>query len=154
LVTAALIHFFIFANKAPDHQQLSVFAGFVASYFGVLFFVQKHKLEQDQFVKELFVLFNGRYDHLRAALDSALKTNGLDEQQRLTLQRYFNLCAEEYFFWKSGRIPTVVWQSWRCGMDTYISVPVIRVYAEKEVRDQSYYGLATELRLREMDHVD
>ena len=142
-----LIQFFVFGSKSLDQQQLSVLAGLVASYFGLIFFVQKQKLEQDRFVKELFVLFNSQYDSMRSGLTEASQANEILEEHKITLQRYFNLCAEEYYFWLAGRIPTAVWVSWRAGMQFYIEKSHITTYAKKEVTDLAYYGLATELKL-------
>ena len=142
-----LIHIFVFDSESLDQQQFSVLAGLVASYFGSIFFVQKQKLEQDRFVKELFVLFNLQYDNLRSELSKVYQANEVLEEHEITLQRYFNLCAEEYYFWLAGRIPTAVWGSWRAGMQFYIEKSHITTYAKKEVTDLAYYGLATELKL-------
>lgn len=147
LALGALIHFFIFGSRQIDQPQLSVYAGVVAGYFGLIFFVQNQKLEQDRFVKELFVLFNERYDELRDSLEEVLCKDAVEPLNNLPLDRYFNLCAEEYYFWQAGRIPTLVWASWREGMRVYLERPHIRAYAEKEITDPSYYGLAAELRL-------
>jgi hypothetical protein len=147
LVLGALVHLLVFGSKPLDQPQLSVYAGVVAGYFGLIFFVQKQKLEQDRFVKELFVFFNGRYDELRTLLDEVLNADIVGKHHKLPLERYFNLCAEEYYFWQAGRIPTMVWASWREGMRFYLEKPHILAYAKNEITDPSYYGLAAELGL-------
>jgi hypothetical protein len=55
---------------------------------------------------------------------------------------YFNLCGEEYLFYKHGYILPEAWESWRRGMRQYMDVESIRELWEFEVKTDSYYGLS------------
>ena len=65
-----------------------------------------------------------------------------DEQK--TLFDYFNLCAEEYLFYKAGYIDEEVWQSWLRGMAYFASNSRVLNLWREEIREQSYYGFPLE----------
>ena len=70
------------------------------------------KLEGDKMMKELFKDFNQRYDRLNDKLaflekqQWTLPVLELDENKkyRAAVIDFFNLCAEEYYWYKKGRI--------------------------------------------------
>ena len=66
----------------------------------------------------------------------------LDERDRDTAIDYFNLCAEEYLFYRGDYILPDVWTSWCRGMWQYVGKdgPLRRLWLE-EVTSGSYYGL-------------
>jgi hypothetical protein len=73
----------------------------------LIYFVQSQRLEQTRLFKELFSEFNLRYDKLNAMLERAVRCHSeerLTDEMRETLVDYFNLCAEEYMFYKLGYI--------------------------------------------------
>ena len=65
------------------------------------------------------------------------------ELWRYKLNDYFNLCAEEYYWYKKGRIDDTIWKSWQAGMNSwYTNKPVIKEAWEKEYKNfghQSFY---------------
>jgi len=83
--------------------------------------------EDDKMMKELFKDFNERYDELNDKLyliveprtDSDAMKSILMEgfEKKSVIIDYFNLCAEEYFWYKKGRIDEKVWLSWSTGMN-------------------------------------
>ena len=103
------------------------------------------KLEELRLFKELFVEFNARYDGLQNRLLSiAQRTDGeLSSEESLVVYQYFNLCAEEFLFYRLGYIDPAAWFAWRNGMQFYLANPRIRRLWEKDVKSNSYYGLQT-----------
>lgn len=118
-------------------------AGVLLSLF---YFIQKQKLEELCMFRELFKEFNGRYACLQEAiLDlKAVISEGrnLTDQNRKVLIDYFNLCGEEYFFYRRGYIYPDVWQSWCRGMLFYMQNEQIRRVWSEESSTESYYGLS------------
>jgi hypothetical protein len=58
-----------------------------------------------------------------------------------TLYNYFNLSGEEYFYYKQGYIYPEVWKAWRNGMKIFYQVERIKQEWDKELSNDSYYGL-------------
>ena len=58
-----------------------------------------------------------------------------------TLNDYFNLCGEEYLFYRRGFIYPEVWGSWVRGMNIYFKDDRIQELWLEELRNESYYGL-------------
>jgi hypothetical protein len=103
----------------------------------------RQHLDQAKLFKSLFTEFNSRYDHLNDGLNTILFSDGsrlLTASQKQHLFSYFNLCAEEYFFYKAGYIDHHVWESWCRGMKVFFSQPRIRALWEEECKAGSYYG--------------
>ena len=67
----------------------------------------------------------------------------LKKKHRETLDDYFNLCAEEYLYFKKGYIDKEVWQAWCNGMWFFLQNERIRKAWEDEEKTGSYYGLTT-----------
>lgn len=91
------------------------------------------KLSKDKMNKELFTEFNKRYDALNDILEEIVsKCNNLEElnkypELRFKLNDYFNLCAEEYYWYTKNRIDKRIWDSWEDGMNRwYNKYPVIQ----------------------------
>lgn len=110
------------------------------------FLIQRQKLQETKLFNDLFQQFNSRYDDLNECL-LQIKTKKDDENDQLNdheeskLVDYFNLCAEEYLFYKRGYIPPEVWRAWREGMRFYMEDQRIRSQWEREKKTESYYGL-------------
>ena len=83
------------------------------------------KLAHDKMRKQLFTEFNKRYNKLNDYLveieRACTNLQGLEENPRLLgkLMDYFNLCAEEYYWYKKGRIDDIIWNSWHAGMNEW-----------------------------------
>lgn len=117
----------------------------------ITFFYNYHskKMEHDKMNKELFKEFNSRYDKINHSLHKISKEcknlKDLEKNPKLEykLNDFFNLCAEEYFWYKKGRIDKSIWLAWEDGMnDWYNNVAVIKEAWEAEVSKRgfkSYY---------------
>lgn len=109
---------------------------------GLTTFLYSQHLQETRLFTELFQVFNERYDRLNQRLNELAITDGtgLGTDGRQLLMDYFNLCAEEYLYFRSGYIDVDVWRSWTCGMRVYAQVPVIRELWVRELAGGSYYG--------------
>lgn len=129
-----------------DANLLSQSATFAGIGLSAIYFVQKQKLEEMKLFKELFTEFNERYACQNEHLSDIKSNKNIDSDERdKILDDYFNICAEEYLFYKEGRIHNEVWGSWCRGMKEYLSNDVINTYWEKAQSENSYYGLNTEV---------
>ncbi|MGI0105612.1 hypothetical protein [Salinimicrobium sp. WS361] len=99
-------------------------------------------LANDKLQKELFTEFNERYDRLNESLEELVKYDTLEELKNCetgndlyySLSDYFNLCAEEYYWHKKGRIDELIWTSWKKGMDSwYDNNPIIQEAWNNEI---------------------
>jgi len=142
LIALVVVATFVFAWKfAGQNWQLVLTAAGGALSF--VYFVQKQKLEELRLFKELFTEFNARYDRLqdRLLLVIARNDGDLSPEERLLVYEYFNLCAEEYLFYKRGYIDPDAWVAWQNGMRAYLANPRIRRLWEEDVKSDSFYGL-------------
>lgn len=115
----------------------------------VIFQRSAKRLSNDRMMKELFTEFNQRYDQLNDHLMFLEKKNltllELDENQKCKAKviDFFNLCAEEYYWYKKGRIDPKVWRAWYSGMNYWVNeVEAIRDLWLKELEANgktSYY---------------
>jgi len=109
------------------------------------YLVQKQKLDEIHLFKELFTKFNARYNDLNGDINNILRGGDKQEltpQELNKLYDYFNLCGEEYLFYRQGYIPPEVWKAWSNGMRIFLQNTRIREVWKKEVRTDSYYGLS------------
>jgi hypothetical protein len=117
-------------------------ATLIASIVSIFFAFQNQKREDARLFKELFILFNDRYDKLKDAMNAITDDGGQatpDEQE--TLYKYFNLCAEEFLFYQRNYIYAEAWTAWRNGMKLFLANPKIRKVWDEEKASDSYYGL-------------
>jgi len=122
-----------------QEQPLTII-GMVGAFFAFLY---TQHLHQTQFFNDLFHKFNSKYDGLNEKLDEIIHSEtALTVEQKRVLVDYFNLCAEEYMFYKSGHIDTDVWKSWSAGMRCYYSNSKIGEFWRQELETNSYYGLS------------
>lgn len=104
------------------------------------------KISHEKMEKELFKEFNERYDKLNdklSELNVDLDITALREDYYSDLQKsiidYFNLCAEQYYWYKKERISKEIWNSWHSGMMYYYkSFPVVQELWEKETEGDKY----------------
>lgn len=127
-----------------DSLNTSAFlGGSLASLFGFVYFVAKQHFDETQLFRELFSEFNLRYDKLNNDLNEIVfgsQDAELTEKEKLLLFDYFNLCAEEYLYFKKGFIFPEVWTAWFNGMRVFASSPRIRRLWKDELKTNSYYG--------------
>lgn len=111
------------------------------------FLIQRQKLQETELFNDLFQEFNSRYDEMNECLLEIKNSDGEDESDQLKDEKesklvdYFNLCAEEYLFYKRGYVPPEVWRAWREGMRFYMEDQHIRDLWKQEKETDSYYGL-------------
>ena len=80
-----------------------------------------NKIAHDNLTKQLFTEFNARYEVLnniliRIPADKPLQNVLNDVDHSNCLVDYINLCAEEHYWFKQGRIDARIWNSWHAGM--------------------------------------
>src|SRR5687768_17035765 len=99
----------IVASCAIGHllktDRLMLVGSVVAATLGFCYFVQQQKLAETTLFKQLFSEFNARYDGMNEQLASIAKLGKqADENDKSAIVDYFNLCAEEFLFYKEGYI--------------------------------------------------
>ena len=95
--------------------------------------------------RELFTDFNRRYDVMNDFLNEIIMLPAqieLSPSDKRKHYDYFNLCAEEFYFYRSGYIPEQVWDSWRRGIQIFLQTPAILDLFRSELETESYYGFA------------
>jgi len=116
----------------------------VVGLFTFAYTVQKQELEENKLFRELFGEFNRRYDELDPELNQILweddQKKALTPERKGTLNRYFNLCAEEFLYFRKGYIDRRVWDAWIKGMEIYCKNERIREFWAKELDTGAYYG--------------
>jgi hypothetical protein len=125
----------------PDSWQ--EWFGVLAFPFAFLVAVQKQKTEELALFKELFTEFNERYDEMNEALNAIIAGpdgTPLTPKERDRLFDYFNLCGEEFLFYRQGYIYPEVWQAWRNGMKFFYNNPRVKELWDAELKNDSYYG--------------
>lgn len=143
-IIIVIIVFWAYLNYKFDEKLLLGIIGAVATlYFGIT----KTQMENDRFFKELFRDFNLRYTALNECLynitNSGKELEELSFKEKDKIYDYFNLCAEEYYWYKKNRISPTVWKSWKNGMDFWYSKPIIKEMWKDEMANsnsrESYY---------------
>lgn len=141
----ALGAFWLLPSALQSKELLLSVVGGVAAFFHFLY--SQHNNNTERFI-ELFREFNTRYDTLNNKLNELVASRGepiVDPEQIRTLNDYFNLCAEEYFYFRAGYIDSEVWQSWLRGMGYFAANPEIRRIWQRELEQGSYYGFSLAL---------
>jgi len=124
------------------HRPDLLVSAFVA-ISGLTYFLYRQHLDETRLFKELFTDFNRRYDALNDDLNKILfgpDEGSLSDEEKKHLFTYFNLCAEEYFFYTAGYIDQSVWESWSRGMKVFFNHPRIQPLWERDSTAGSYYG--------------
>lgn len=120
----------------------------VAIYLTFRYQNHSKKMVNDKMLKELFTEFNQRYDKINNTLQKASK-NKLEDCKDLNtpvldpyysaIIDFFNLCAEEYYWYQEGRIDDKIWNSWFKGMnDIFNSSPAIQSLWKEECENKGY----------------
>jgi hypothetical protein len=131
----------MFKSWASDWK---VIVPVMGGLFSFAYAVQKLALEENRLFRELFDAFNNRYDQLDSALNAIRDGDGatpLTPSEKSTLYRYFNLCGEEYLYYRKGYIDPEAWKSWFNGMIIYHQNSRIKRLWQEELQSNSYYGL-------------
>lgn len=124
-----------------------VFFGIIAAVLTFYFGCLKVRLEDQRIFKELFQEFNNKYDSKMNDLLNELKVNPdrkIEDKDREIIIDYFNLCAEEYLWYKENRILKSVWDAWENGMIANLKISSIKKIFDSESDNthekKSYYG--------------
>jgi hypothetical protein len=142
LAAAAISLLLALLSPIPKDAGLRAVTGVAGGAATFFYFVHKQRLGELAIFQRVFTGFNSRYAEMNAPLQEILdsdKTLGLDE--RAVLCKYFNLCAEEYFYFSAGIVDEQVWKSWANGMLQYLDDPRVGKFWQEEVRGNSHYGL-------------
>lgn len=118
----------------------------MGTLLSITYFIQRQQLEEARLGKDLISDFNARYDKLNARLSKIVAASYKDAMLRAyevaTLDDYFNLCSEEYLFYKKGYIYPEVWDAWFSGIRTYFQDWRVRKAWSDDKSKESYYGFA------------
>lgn len=143
IVLAAGIFLVVPSAKQPDF-----FMPAIAAAAGFAYFLYSQHLQETRLFTDLFRQFNERYDKLNAHLNRIAAAGDqcmLASEDKQILFDYFNLCAEEYLYFKNGFIDPEVWRSWLNGMRYYAAVSCIKKLWLTEIEGGSYYGFQLKL---------
>lgn len=146
VVAVALTSYFWAMPTTYQSEELLLYiGGGIAAFFH--FFYSQHNHNTERFI-DLFREFNARYDTLNDKLNKLVTEpieKPIESCKLQTLYDYFNLCAEEYLYFRAGYIDSEVWHSWLKGMAYFAAIPKIRNVWQKELEQGSYYGFSLTL---------
>jgi len=126
-------------NTTVSYGSLITTSAAIATiYYGLI----KYWIDKDLIFKSLFESFNKRFNDLNSDLNAIVVGQQPEKKSAEEIvQDYLNLCAEEYYWFKKGRIPKIVWYSWLNGIGYYLGSDKIRMYFKEQLEwDKSYYG--------------
>ena len=142
----ALVAFWLLPTNLQSKELLLSAVGGVAAFFHFLYSQHNHNTER--FI-ELFREFNARYDTLNNTLNELV---GLPSGAPIVKPEhvqaffdYFNLCGEEYLYFRAGYVDAEVWRSWVKGMAYFGANAEIRRIWQLELEQGSYYGFTLRL---------
>ena len=119
----------------------------VATLLSLIYFLQKQKIEELRLFREIFAECNSRYDEMNENLNKIINctTENLADAEKEVLINYFNLCGEEYLYYKHGYIYPDVWRAWSNGIRFYLNDDRIKTFWICELESNSYYGVPKDL---------
>lgn len=109
---------------------------------------RQYKQMQDQLRSDFFADYTERFHNIVLHLpinydDPTFSMKSLSNQAQETTIRYiriyFDLCSEEYFLHKKGRLEDEVWKEWLQGMKYTMNLPVFKQIWDDYYRDTDYY---------------
>ena len=171
LVAVGVCYTIYHQDFLPDGKETETIIAIVVFFTGLFYNLINFKIARDQFFKSLFTEFNLKYDAMNEALNAIIKineksvekdddkpseagspdtakyfVNGKEKTKENIIIDYLNLCAEEYLWYKKGRIDIEVWAAWKAGMIYYFKQDAFKDDIEKQkVQKDSYYGLFEEV---------
>lgn len=131
----------------PTQRAIELLVPVTGAIAGFVYFLYSQQLQQTRLFAELFQAFNERYNQLNNELNLIATPSSeamLSAGQRQVLFDYFNLCSEEWMYYRAGYIDPEVWEAWRSGMKTFLKSPEIRRLWLEELQSGSYYGFSIE----------
>lgn len=142
---ASLSTLFLWKGDALSSELALSSLGGIAAFFHFLY--TQHDTNTNRFI-DLFRDFNARYDKLNEKLNAIYAQRPIEmlwPTEHQVLYDYFNLCAEEYLYFKAGYIDKDVWNSWLQGMAHFASNKEIYRIWQSELDQASYYGFSLSL---------
>jgi len=130
----------IYCMVSLSHCNIVLTFSIASGIVSFVFFVQKQKLDELHLFYKLFQDFNKRYDELNDDMNKIAFAQGDDPDDKI-LNRYVNLCGEEYLYYKKGYIDPDVWKTWKNGMRDFLKSDRIKKKWQEEGEGSSYYGL-------------
>jgi hypothetical protein len=132
----------------PAQRAIELLVPVTGAVAGFVYFLYSQQLQQTRLFLELFRAFNERYDRLNDKLNvivSQAPSPMFSAEQKQVLFDYFNLCAEEWMYFRAGYIDPDAWEAWRRGMKFFLSSPGVRKLWVEELKGGSYYGFSIEI---------
>ena len=140
IIVLAFSAWLILFNPSIGLNSLIVITG---AFLSLVYFIQKQALAETKLFKDIFAESNKRFEELSVELNQMIDAKGeLTKEEKRVLDTYFNLCSEEYMYFKMGYVPTMAWQAWRTGMEGIMAVERIGNYWKQQKRSKARYGLS------------
>jgi hypothetical protein len=140
-VAGSVLLLIVIPNLPGNYGNPEVLIASVGGIWALAFYLHGKQGEDAKFLKELLSEFNRRYNKLNDRLRAALNKQGpFETDADAKFIDYFNVCAEEWVFWKGGYIPEGIWIAWANGMKQYGQDARVKELWERERRSNSYYG--------------
>ena len=152
-IIAAAVYLLLFYFCLSEKVEIPI--SILGAGITISFSLRQYRIENDKMFKELFVMYNDKYDRkfnncLNKIVESSKKNPEytLDDTEKTKVIDYLNMCAEQYLWKSKGRIDSEAWKSWERGMRYYLENPSIRKYVITErTQKESYYGIFEYLKL-------
>ena len=133
---------------APQEASHSLYVSAIGGVMGFLYFLYNQHLQETRLFTDLFREFNERFNRLNADLNRIYSLNMqslVEHPDQQILYDYFNLCAEEYLYYKNGFIDPEVWDAWTKGMSYFAKAKHIEGLWREDLKNDSYYGFSLDL---------
>ena len=126
-----------------------ILLGVIGSSIGASISYINYKISEDKLFKDLFSEFNQKYDcKFNEGLNKITDDTTIETLDSDLINDYLNFSAEEYLWYKKGRIPNDVWNAWEAGIKFHLMKPAIKKFVRFETTQrESYYGLFEKLKL-------
>lgn len=127
----------------------TAYIGFIGYRLTKTFSTKTEKLSHQSLFHQLFRDFNSRYGQVNSSL-VRLKNQSLNSNYTLQdlkadfelydkIIDYLNICAEEFYWYKEGRLDEKVWTSWQMGMNLwYQELPILKELWFEEINGEGY----------------
>lgn len=131
-----------YGQHTATDQDDTLFLGLIGGSAAIVLGLMQYWLQRDGETRVLFKEMNATYDKLNNELDAVVAGHRIGADAEKTVADYMNLCAEEYFWYKRGRIDGEIWKAWETGMRSRFSQANIANIAQRELGEygESYYG--------------
>lgn len=141
-LTGTIVALAILPLLPAPYSDPELLVALIGGLWAFAFFMKSRHAEDARFMKELLESFNKRYndmnDDLRRIQREDQRPFTPDQEDKFV--DYFNLCAEEWLFWRQGYVYAPVWKAWENGMKQYAKDERVQALWLKERKTGSYYG--------------